>query len=73
MVKSMADHTRSLLLSALKNLVADAGAQESHLRQIGSWPSLDELALDFDEVAQASRRRDALVALPHAGRRHASH
>jgi hypothetical protein len=46
--------TRSLLLDALKNLSADAEAQERYLRQIGAWPSLDELALELDDVARAS-------------------
>jgi hypothetical protein len=43
-----------MLLSALTNLAADGEAQERYLRQLGSWPLLDELALELDDVARAS-------------------
>jgi hypothetical protein len=61
----MSDHTRSMLLEALQNLAADAEAQERHLRQSGSWPSLDELALDLDDVARAS---NAWISAPQRDR-----
>ena len=44
-----------MLFKALKNLAADAEAQEHYLRQLGSWPSLDELALELDDAARASQ------------------
>jgi hypothetical protein len=40
----MPDYTRSMLLEAVKNLAADAEAQERYLRQSGSWPSLVAVA-----------------------------
>jgi hypothetical protein len=43
-----------MLLDALKNLAADVEGQERDLRQSGTWPSLDELALELDDVARAS-------------------
>jgi len=58
-----------MLVEALKNLAGDADVQERYLRQVGSWPSLDELALELDDVARASEawtsppQRDALRAL----------
>jgi hypothetical protein len=46
--------TRSMLLKSLENLAADAEAQERYLREIGTWPSLDELVLEFDDLARSS-------------------
>jgi hypothetical protein len=43
-----------MLREALHHLAADAEAQEAYLRRTGTWPSLDELALDLDGVAGAS-------------------
>jgi hypothetical protein len=43
-----------MLRQALEHLAASAEAQESYLRELGTWPSLDELALELDDVAQAS-------------------
>ena len=41
-------------LAALKETVANLAAtpleQENYLRHIGTWPSLDELALEFDDA-----------------------
>ncbi len=65
------------LRKALEHLAADARAQERHLRELGSWPSLDELALEFDDIEgtageaarlgrispEACRRIEALDAL----------
>ena len=42
------------LREALVHLAEDAHAQEVYLRRIKTWPSLDELALDLDDVAEAS-------------------
>jgi hypothetical protein len=43
-----------MLREALERLAADPEAQARYLRQLGSWPSLDELALELDDVAVAS-------------------
>ena len=50
----MRHETESMPREALEHLAADAESQRTHLRQIGTWPSLDELALEFDDVAAAS-------------------
>jgi hypothetical protein len=42
------------LREALQQLAADAESQESYLRRIGTWPTLDEVALDLDDVAEAA-------------------
>jgi hypothetical protein len=39
---------------ALTRLAADARSQEQYLRELGTWPSLDELALGLDDVEGAS-------------------
>jgi hypothetical protein len=44
----------AVLAEALARLAGDAQAQEQYLRALGTWPSLDELALEFDDVAEAS-------------------
>jgi hypothetical protein len=46
--------TEPMLRQALEHLAADAEMQEQYLRQLGTWPSLDELALELDDVASAS-------------------
>ena len=38
------------LAETLAHLADDASAQERYLRKIGTWPSLDELALELDDV-----------------------
>lgn len=38
------------LLEAVKRLAAPPEEQVAHLRGLGSFPSLDELALEFDDV-----------------------
>lgn len=43
-----------MLRAALEHLAADAQGQERYLRELGTWPSLDELALDLGDVAEAS-------------------
>lgn len=50
----MTHSTEPMLRDALEHLAADAQAQESYLREWGTWPSLDELALELDAVAGAS-------------------
>jgi hypothetical protein len=50
----MSDHTEEMLREALERLAADAETQADYLRQLGTWPSLDELALELDDVAEAS-------------------
>jgi hypothetical protein len=42
------------LADALTHLAADAQAQERYLRQLGTWPNLDELALEVDDAEAAS-------------------
>jgi hypothetical protein len=46
--------TKPLLGEALERLAGDAEEQEQYLRAIGTWPSLDELALELDDVSGAS-------------------
>jgi len=41
---------RKQLGEAVHNLSQDSRSQESYLRSIGTWPSLDELALDLDDA-----------------------
>jgi hypothetical protein len=43
-----------MLLEAVTRLAADAQEQEQYLRQQGTWPSLDELVLDLDDVERAA-------------------
>ncbi len=43
-----------LLRNTLEHLAADPETQAHYLQQLGSWPSLDELALELDDVAEAS-------------------
>lgn len=43
-----------LLRNALEHLAADAETQARYVKQLGSWPSLDELALELDDVAKAT-------------------
>jgi hypothetical protein len=50
----MSDWTKPLMREALEHLAAEAETQEAYLRRIGTWPMLDELALDLDDVAGAS-------------------
>jgi len=50
----VARETEPTLRAALEHLAADADAQAEYLRELGTWPSLDELALELDEVAEAS-------------------
>src|SRR6266851_5587066 len=44
-----------MLEQALAHLAADPDAQAGYLKQLGTWPSLDELALELDDVAEASK------------------
>src|SRR5207244_10662977 len=46
--------TEPLLRAAVANLAADPDAQAAYLRGLGTWPSLDELALELDDVAEAA-------------------
>jgi hypothetical protein len=50
----MTPDTEPMLHEALERLASDPETQARHLRQLGSWPSLDELALELDDVAAAS-------------------
>ena len=47
------------LLTTVKVLAAPAGEQAAHLERLGSWPSLDELALEFDDEYQRVRSGQA--------------
>lgn len=64
-----------MLDEAVANLAAASANQERHVRELGSWRSLDELALEFDDsfapFRQQARestdgRSRALVALENA-------
>jgi hypothetical protein len=50
----MTPDTEPMLREALGRLAADPETQAHYLRRLGSWPSLDELALELDDVAAAS-------------------
>ena len=50
----MSDHVMAMLRQALERLAADAEAQKAYLRDLRTWPSLDELALELDDVAEAA-------------------
>ncbi len=52
------------LLDAIRRLAQDPAAQERWLREDGTWPSLDELVLTFDDVQGAAA---ALVAYGDVG------
>ncbi len=43
-----------LLRDALERLASDSETQGRYLQSLGSWPSLDELGLELDDVAQAA-------------------
>jgi hypothetical protein len=47
---------QAMLREALLRLASEPASQAGYLRQLGSWPSLDELALELDDVADAGRR-----------------
>src|SRR5438477_4427574 len=55
--------TEPILREAFEHLSADATAQEHYLRQLGTWPSLDELALDLGDVASASETWEPRVVM----------
>ncbi len=42
------------LVEAIQRLAQDAAEQERWLREDGTWPSLDELVLTFDDVQGAA-------------------
>jgi hypothetical protein len=44
--------TTQRLTTAVKNLSLSKNEQEEYLRRLGTYPSLDELALEFDDVYQ---------------------
>ena len=50
----MAVENEPILRAALEHLAAEPGDQVRYLRQLGTGPSLDELALGLDDVAEAS-------------------
>jgi hypothetical protein len=39
-----------LLINSIKSLAFSSETQRDYLKQIGTFPSLDELALDFDDA-----------------------
>jgi hypothetical protein len=41
-----------LLIPAIEMLAADAGVQREYLNKLGTYPCLDELALEFDDAYQ---------------------
>jgi hypothetical protein len=43
------------LLDAVKRLAAPADEQAAYLRRLGSYPALDELALEFDDALAPAR------------------
>lgn len=50
----MPDH----LLESVKRLAAAPDEQTAYVRQLGSYPSLDELALEFDDALRAPQPGD---------------
>ncbi len=50
----MAEFTEQLLRDSLERLGAEAERQARYVRDLGLWPSLDELALELDDVAGAA-------------------
>lgn len=50
---------RKLLLEAITLLASDPATQLAYLNSLGSYPVVDELALDFDAIASA--RNDMLA------------
>ena len=52
------------LLSTVKRLASPPDEQEAYLRQLGTRPSLDELALEFDEEYQRLRQQQREVRPP---------
>jgi hypothetical protein len=50
----MIPDTERMLREALERLAAEPETQVRYLQRLGSWPSLDELALELDDVAAAS-------------------
>jgi hypothetical protein len=50
------DGLRRLLVEALNRLASPPAEQEAYLREFGTWPMSDELALDLDAVAEAPIR-----------------
>jgi hypothetical protein len=58
------------LIEAVERLAAPADDQAAYVRSLGTWPSMDELALQFDDVfspvrdaASAATAPTGLVAL----------
>ena len=48
---------RSDLVASLRRLAAPANVQVLYLKDLGVYPSADELALEFHELALTSRRQ----------------
>lgn len=48
-----------MLRQALEHLASDAEEQQRHLRELGTWPSLDELALELDDVKEPAERSES--------------
>lgn len=59
------------LVSCLDRLAAEPTEQRDYLARLGTWPVLDELALEFDDVVDAYRAsvtEDATSALDELDR-----
>jgi hypothetical protein len=53
----------STLLSSIEWLAANPENQREYLKNLGSFPSLDELALEFDDVYPAFKAQTASQAI----------
>jgi hypothetical protein len=50
----MSEWTVPLLRDALERIASSAPEQERNLREFGTWPSNDELALELDDIREAA-------------------
>jgi hypothetical protein len=61
----MIPDTERMLREALERLAAEPETQVRYLQRLGSWPNLDELALELDDVAAASESWASPVLRDH--------
>ena len=49
------DAIMSMLVEALEHLKSSPAEQEAYLRDLGTWPLNDELALELDDIVGAAK------------------
>src|ERR1700688_3573652 len=52
------------LIEAVERLAAPADEQAAYIRSLGTWPSMDELALEFDDSFSPLRAAESAATAP---------